>query len=56
MNGVFHYARNSELPLGKDVIKYKVLNKLGYLVMTVPYFDWAILETKDKRLYLETLI
>lgn len=56
VNGVFHYARNSEMLLGKDIIKQRLLSKLGYQVMTVSYFDWAILEVKDRRSYLETMI
>lgn len=56
VNGVFHYARNNEMPLGKDIIKQRLLSKLGYRVMTVSYFDWAILEVKDRRSYLEMMI
>ncbi len=44
INGVYHYARNSELPLGKDIIKRKLLTNLNYEVITIPYYDWAILE------------
>ena len=56
VNGVFHYARNSEALLGKDIVKQNLLKKLGYRVLTVPYFDWAILETQKRRSYLEDLI
>jgi len=56
VNGVFHYARNDEATLGKDIIKRKFLKKLGYTVLTVPYFDWAILENKNRKNYLEELI
>ena len=46
VDGVFHFARNSEESLGRDVIKFKVLKKLGYHPESfgVPYFAWAILE------------
>jgi len=53
---VFHYARNSELQLGKDIIKQNLLKRLGYQVLTVSYYDWAILEMKDRRSYLEKMI
>ena len=48
VNGVYHYARNSELPLGKDIIKLKLLTKLNYEVITIPYYDWAILELETR--------
>jgi very-short-patch-repair endonuclease len=38
VNGVFHYPRNSEEPLGKDVIKRRVIEKNGYKVITIPYY------------------
>ena len=44
VNGVFHYARNSEEPLGKDVIKRNILESQGVKVMVVPYSHWYILE------------
>lgn len=30
VNGVFHYCRNNELPLGKDILKQKFLGLKGY--------------------------
>lgn len=58
VDGVFHFPRNSELPLGKNLIKFKVLKKLGYHSnsFSVPYFDWAILEGSKRRSYLRKLI
>ncbi len=45
VNGVYHYPRNSEEPLGKDVIKNKILKKQTDMkVLTVPYYQWYILE------------
>ena len=38
VNGVFHYARNSEEPLGRDVAKKRTLEKRGYKVMVIPYY------------------
>jgi len=38
VNGVFHYSRNSEDPLGKDVLKRRILEKRGYKVITIPYY------------------
>lgn len=49
VNGVFHYSRNSEQSLGKDILKIKALQKLGYDCACVPYYDWAILENSQKK-------
>lgn len=56
VNGVFHYCRNSELPIGKDLLKAKWLKTKGYRALVVPYFDWSILENAQKANYLEDLI
>lgn len=57
VNGVFHYARNSEDPLGRDVIKKKILEKRGgYKMITVPYFQWYILEDKQKPAFLRDIL
>lgn len=56
VNGVFHYCRNSELPLGKDLLKEKWLCKKGYSTLVVPYYAWSILENQQKANYLEDLI
>ena len=56
VNGVYHYCRNSERPLGKDILKHRVLEALGYECLVVPYFDWSILEHNSRVDYLESLI
>jgi hypothetical protein len=33
VNGVFHFCRNSEFALGKDVLKRKLLQLYGYEVL-----------------------
>jgi hypothetical protein len=38
VNGVFHYARNSEDPLGRDIAKKRILEKRGYKVLVIPYY------------------
>jgi hypothetical protein len=61
VNGVFHYARNSDdmlgrdmvEPLGRDVIKQRILERrAGYKVLVVPYSHWYILEDGQKAGYL----
>jgi len=44
VNGVFHYCRNSEQEMGKDVIKKKFLKAKGFESLSIPYFEWTILE------------
>ena len=56
VNGVFHYPRNSEEPLGKDVVKKKTLERLGYKVMVIPYFQWYILEDSQKHKFLQDVL
>ena len=57
VNGVYHYPRNSEEPLGKDVIKNKILQKQSDMkVLTVPYFQWYILEEAQKPQFLKDVI
>ncbi len=56
VNGVYHYCRNSEQALGKDVLKQKVLERFGYKCLTVPYYEWTILEHQSRVAYLMELI
>ena len=56
VNGVFHYSRNSEETLGKDKIKQAILKKLGYQVLVIPYYQWCILEEKQKSQFLKDVI
>ena len=58
VNGVYHYARNSEDILGRDILKRKALTKLGYHPhsFTVPYYEWAILENSKRKSYIQQLI
>lgn len=56
VNGVFHYCRNSELPLGKDILKRKALLLHGVDVLVVPYFEWSILALEQRTLFLTHLL
>ena len=58
VDGVYHFPRNSEEHLGKNMIKFNVLKKLGYHVESfgVPYYAWVILEERQRRPYLIELI
>ena len=56
VNGVHHYPRNSENCLGRDVIKKRILENEGYIVISIPYYHWYILEDKLKPKYLLDVI
>lgn len=56
VNGVFHYSRNSEETLGKDKIKQGILAKQGYQILVIPYYQWVILEEKQKSQFLKDVI
>ena len=49
VNGVYHYPRNSEESLGRDILKVRLLEeKFGYSVLTIPYYEWTILENRHR--------
>ena len=58
VNGVYHYARNSEEPLGKDILKQMTLQQLGYHPnsFSIPYYEWAILENAQRKPFIQMLI
>ena len=57
VNGVYHYARNSEEILGKDQFKIDLLEGLeGYQVLSIPYYDWYVLENDQKKSYIDLCI
>lgn len=52
-DGPTHYALNTKRALGPTVLKHRVLEKLGWKVLPVPYFDWNDLtDEAEKRNYL----
>lgn len=57
VNGVYHYARNSEDQLGKDVLKQRILEKQsGMKMLVIPYYQWYILEEAQKPKFLKDVI
>eukprot|EP00347_Sterkiella_histriomuscorum_P011150 403373570 len=59
VNGVYHYARNSERQMGRDKIKQSIIRQNQsekYKLITIPYFEWALLENQSKSKYLMDLI
>lgn len=56
VNGVFHFSRNSEEPLGKDILKRRTLESKGHKVMVVSYYEWCILEDAQKSAFLKDVL
>ena len=56
VNGVYHFARNSEDTLGRDVVKHRILKMHGYQVLVIPYYQWYILEERQKPQFLRDVI
>jgi len=40
VDGPYHYLSNSEMPNGSTLLKRRLLDKLGYRVVSVPHWEW----------------
>lgn len=50
MDGSSHFSANEPfVPLGKSVLRWRMLASRGWRVVTVPYYRWAVLRTADER-------
>ncbi|SOV24587.1 RAP protein, putative [Plasmodium sp. DRC-Itaito] len=57
VNGEHHFYKNTKSYISLSKFKHKLLSDLGYVVINIPYFDWAILNTDfDKKAYVKKLI
>ncbi|CRH00807.1 RAP protein, putative [Plasmodium relictum] len=57
VNGENHFYRNTKCYTSLSKLKHKLLNDLGYVVITIPYYDWGLLKTDlDKKAYIKKLI
>ncbi|SOS80656.1 RAP protein, putative [Plasmodium sp. gorilla clade G1] len=57
VNGEHHFYKNTKSYISLSKFKHKLLSDLGYVVINIPYFDWAILNTDfDKKAYIKKLI
>lgn len=51
------FALNSRAPLGQTFARHIMLESRGYAVLSVPYFDWRLLQSLQQReQYLSSLI
>eukprot|EP00887_Chlorella_sp_A99_P006564 scaffold3.g6564.t1 len=50
VDGSSHFTINEPYaPLGKSVMRWRALAERGWKVVTVPYFRWTLLPTRDAR-------
>lgn len=57
VNGEHHFYRNTKSYTSFSKLKHKLLSDLGYIVINIPYFDWAILKTDlNKKSYIKKII
>ncbi|KEG02561.1 RAP protein, putative [Plasmodium vinckei vinckei] len=57
VNGEHHFYKNTKSYTSLSKLKHKLLSDLGYIVINIPYFDWAILKTNlNKKSYIKKII
>ncbi|SCN61376.1 RAP protein, putative [Plasmodium chabaudi chabaudi] len=57
VNGEHHFYKNTKSYTSFSKLKHKLLSDLGYIVINIPYFDWAILNTDlNKKSYIKKII
>ncbi|CAD2095708.1 RAP protein, putative [Plasmodium vinckei brucechwatti] len=57
VNGEHHFYKNTKSYTSFSKLKHKLLSDLGYIVINIPYYDWAILKTDlNKKSYLKKII
>ncbi|CAM9217203.1 unnamed protein product [Choristocarpus tenellus] len=56
VDGPAHFTRNTIRPLGHMVLKHRTLAKIGWTVVTVPFFEWdsiPVWASMEKKRYLQ---
>ena len=57
INGPSHYTHLNNEPLGRTVFKSRLLKAMGYIVKTIPYWDWDDMDnSEEKKTYLLNLL
>lgn len=57
INGKLHYLEDSKQPNWLTVRKQRQIEKLGYKMVSIPYFEWIMYEkSAQKYNYLKQLI
>lgn len=57
VDGPSAFSINERLPLGRTVARKCMLENTGYLVRSIPYYQWAALQGADmQKAYLRQLL
>ncbi|SBT79595.1 RAP protein, putative [Plasmodium malariae] len=57
VDGEHHFYKNTKSYTSFSKLKHKLLNDLGYTVVNIPYFVWALLKTDlHKKAYIKKLL
>ncbi|KAL0022739.1 hypothetical protein WJX77_009701 [Trebouxia sp. C0004] len=57
VDGPYHYTLNTHQPLGHTLLRRRLLTAIGWIVVSVPYFDWGRLYSgPQKAAYLAKLL
>lgn len=49
MDGPSHFSVNSRRPLGRTVARKLMIEGCGYIVRSIPYYEWCSLDSVEAR-------
>lgn len=49
VDGPTHFSVNSRRPLGRTVARKLMIEARGYVVRSIPYYEWCALESVDQQ-------
>ena len=49
VDGPSHFSVNSRRPLGRTVARKLMIEGRGYIVRSIPYYDWCSLDSMEAR-------
>ncbi|CAM9565195.1 unnamed protein product [Discosporangium mesarthrocarpum] len=56
VDGPAHFTRNTVRPLGHMVLKHRTLSRMGWTVVSIPFFEWGpipVWASMEKKRYLQ---
>ena len=49
MDGPTHFSVNSRRPLGRTVARKLMIEARGYIVRSIPYYEWCALDSLEQQ-------
>lgn len=49
IDGPSHFDQN-DYPLGHTILKRRLIKKLGWNVVSIPYYEWGHLQTNEQKI------